>query len=295
MRRAPLLLAVVALLFGPALLHAQDAYTVKIKIGGKGVVTVVTREESFDNRAVIALPDGKILKHTDGKKTVTSYRQTILEQEVDQPPTKLRRVYEKATIKIEGKPDVKEEPFHGKTLLIEKKDGKPTFRIEAGEELFAKDVPSLAKEFAKKDNPNQAWDLLVPKKALAVGETWKLDKKGILKLVGAEGDKDIFVGDFDKAIATGKLVKLYKKDNRQFGILQFEVMLPIAKLKELPLNAGAKVTAKMTADVCIDGSADTGVARAELQMKGEATAPDGVRVDLKGSAKSMESTLEVEK
>jgi hypothetical protein len=298
MIRASWLLAAVTLMFAPPLLDAQDTYTIKVKVGGKGVMTIVTKEESEDNRTVITLPDGKVIKQTDAKKKLTKYRQEILEQEAGQWPSKVRRVYEKALVtKPDGKTVVKEEPFHGKTLLIAQKDGKPTFQIEGGAELAAKEVTSLVKEFSKKGNPAKEMELVLPKKAVAVGESWKLDKKGIKKLLGAEDEDDtIFAGfDFDKASATGKLVKAYKKDGRQFGIVQYEVMVPITKVKELEFKPGAKLTAKLIADACIDGSADTGVLRANFQMKGEATGPMGILVHLDVSGSSVESTQEVTK
>ena len=120
MIRAPWLLALFTILFSPALLHAQDTYVIKVKVGGKGVVTIVTTEETLENRTVITLPDGKVIKTPDAKKTFTSYRQEILEQEMDQYPNKVRRLYEKALItKLDGKTVIKEEPHHGKTLLRE--------------------------------------------------------------------------------------------------------------------------------------------------------------------------------
>ena len=290
------MLAAAILVSAPLLLNAQDTYTIKVKVGGKGVTTLVTKEESDENRSVITLADGKVIKQTDAKKKLTNYRQEILEQEVGQWPTKVRRVYEKALVtKPDGKTIVKERPFHGKALLIATNDGKPTFQIEGGAELAGKDVPDLVKEFSKKGDPAKEWQLLVPAKPVAVGESWKLDKKGIKKLLGAEDEDKIFIADFDKATATGKLVKAYKKDGRQFGIVQYEVMVPLAKVGELEFKAGAKVTAKLTADVCIDGSADTGVMRGTFQMKGEAAGPMGILVQMDVSGSATESTQELKK
>jgi hypothetical protein len=296
MNRASWIVSVLPLLLGPALVQAQETYTIKVKVGGQGVMTIVAKEELTDNRSVITLGDGKTIKQADAKKELVKYRQTIIEQEAGQRPTKLSRVYEQAvTVKPDGKTIIKEEAYHGKTLLIEKKDGKPTFQIEGGAALSAKEAAGLAKEFAKKGDPAQDWELAAPKKPVAVGDSWKIEKKGIKKLIGADEDDETIVADFDKATGTGKLVKAYKKDGKQFGVMQFDVVVPLIKAAQLEFKPGGKVAVKLTADVCIDGSADTGVMRGNMSMKGEATGPMGIVVNFDVTGTIVESTQEVKK
>ena len=275
MIRTPWLLAMVALVLSPAFVTAQETYAIKVKTSGKGDVGIFAKEENEANNSVI-LKDGKVIQEPkEITKRSAKYKEEILEKQGDKAATKLRRMYEKATVAgADGA--AKNEVYAGKTVLIEVKDGKPSFRIEGGAELSYKEVPSLVKEFAKGDDDNAKMnELLLPKKPVAVGESWSIDKEVIKKLLGKA---DGLVGDPAKGTATGKLVKAYKKGGRQYGVLQYEIAIPVDKLAGLQFAAGTRLPLTLTADVCIDGSADAGTVSVRFAIKGEATAPGGILV-----------------
>jgi hypothetical protein len=281
MIRTPWLLGMTLLALASSALNAQETYTIKIKTSGKGAVGLVSKEKTETNRSVI-LKDGKVLQKQDGvQKEVEVFTETIIEREGDKVPTKLRRAYTKAqSIAMDGK--TTDKPYSGKTLLIEKKGEAFTFKIEGGAELAAKDVPNLVKEMASEGESKKHIELLLPKKAVAAGETWKLGPDVLKKLLGKDG---AITADFDKATATGKLTKAYKKDGKQFGVLQFNLVVPLEKMPNLEFKPGAKFAITLNVDGCIDGTSDSGEVRSSFQMNGIATAVGGIEVqfDVAGS------------
>src|SRR5205085_323768 len=118
------------------------------------------------------------------------------------------------------------------------------FTYPDGKELSKDDAAAMAKEFNKeKDDEDELDQLVLPKNAVAVGETWKLQMSAILKQISQE---DKLVLDAANASGMGKLVKAYKKDGRQFGVMEFSMELPIKQVGEagsrLDLKPGAKFT-----------------------------------------------------
>ena len=66
--------------------------------------------------------------------------------------------------------------------------------------------------------------------------------------------------DKDKLEATGKLVKTYKKDGKQFGVIDLKVSAPITGLGEkspVKVKDGSMVVT-MAGDGCIDGTSAEG-------------------------------------
>jgi hypothetical protein len=291
MIRAAWLLVLAALALGPARLVAEDTYTIKVKKSAKGDVGLLSKDETEENHTVI-MKDGKVLQQmNEVKKDSAKYKEEILEGDGDKPPTKLRRAYDKAqSTGTDGKS--KDLPYQGKTLLIEKKGGKTSFKIDGGDELDPKDVPNLVKEFKKDDEAYKLQELFLPKNAVAVGETWKLNKDVVKKLLGNE---DGIKSDVEKASATGKLVKAYKKDGKQFGVLQFDFEIPIQSAGGLQFAQGAKATLNIVADVCIDGTADVGTMTGKFALKGDATAPGGIAAQFDVTSNTQETRSEVKK
>ncbi len=134
-------------------------------------------------------------------------------------------------------------PYQGKTIIIEKKDGTFGFRYEGGGAINGDDAKWLDKEF-NDDKEDSGFDLeskLMPAKAVAVGDSWKIDMADIVKDFGKQGKME---GDAAKAAGTGKLLKAYKKDGRQYGDLQFKLEIPVKSItaegNTIPLQPGAK-------------------------------------------------------
>ncbi len=154
-------------------------------------------------------------------------------------PTQLRRSFEIAEA---TKGDTKQTlPYQGKTILIEKRPDRFHFQIEGGEELTAKEAEFLEKEFNhNKDDDFDFSKVLIPKKPVRVEESWELDKQELIADLEKSTGLDV---DSSKAKATAKLLKAYKQDGKQFGVIQVHLDFPIHGLKageqKISLDPGA--------------------------------------------------------
>lgn len=275
MRRNVLLSLSVVLLACVGVARAQDAITVKIYKDATGdrSQTDLTTTETLKMK--ISDGTGKVLKE-DNNKTVlkTVYKETVLAKEGHKPATKLEREYTKAEIDKSNSGKFEKLPYDGKTIVIEKKGDKYTFTYKGGKELTAMEAETLVKEFKdKKDDDKDMDKLLLPSGPVKVGDTWKIDTKELLK----DFEKDAGIeGDLAKATGTGKLVKAYKKDGKQYGEVSVTVDIPLKSVgkdnDKLTFTQG-KMTIVLTFDGCIDGTAGDGKAKIKMTMAGKATHP----------------------
>jgi hypothetical protein len=201
--------------------------------------------------------DGKILKEDHSKGSATFvYTQTILEKpDKDKPPTRLRRQYERAKKKDGDK--TTRMGFHGKTVLIEMKDGKWQFRFEGGPELALEDAMIVYSDFHDHKTVGEEEDalkMLLPKKPVKVGETWTLDAETIAK---RREKALLFKLDSAKAVGKGKLQRVYLQDGCQFGVLEFTIDTPIRTMGTDKADEGSRFSQKITLDGCIDGTSGT--------------------------------------
>jgi hypothetical protein len=179
-----------------------------------------------------------------------------LEQKAGQRATRLKRKYEKATVTADG--ETKTLPYEGKTVLIEKKGEKYTFRIEGGDELSGADARELDSQFNQWGtvSDEQMEKAILPNKAVKVNEEWQLDPAAL-----AQAFKDAVELDPAKTSGMGRLERAYKKGGRQFGVLVFRLKIApralLEKGKRVPLEPGAAWTTNVRWDVCIDGSTTT--------------------------------------
>jgi hypothetical protein len=289
MRTKTCLLLAAGLLAAIVPLRADDTYTIKIKKSGKGDVTAQDKQEIDHIKTKFVGPDGKVLQEQEQKIVTTQvYKETILEKEKGKKPTKLRRDYTKAVVKTGDKE--KTLPYQGKTVLLEKKDGKYHFTIEGGEELTGADAALLNREYNKGGDDTDEGDILdtlFPKKAVKVGESWKLDPKALLKAFERDSKQPAPV-DKDKITGKGKLVRAYQKDGKQFGLFDFDIEMPmkgefpLGPGQKAPIQDGSKITLHVTADACIDGTASDAVAEMAMDMGLTATLklPDGKEAKL---------------
>lgn len=239
---------------------ADEAVTIKLKKAGKGDVVKETKTEDVTNVADVTA-GGQTMSSEEKAGSKLVYTDEIVEKgEKDNKPTKLVRTYETADVTKKGeKVDV---GLKGKTVVIEKGKDKYTFKMEGGQ-LKADAADMLDKEFNKKDEPDME-ELMVPKKAVKVGDTWEVDSKAVEKMFGDE-----LKVDADKVKVTGKLVKVYDKDKAKFGVIDFAIELPIASVNVMgqPLQTtdGSKLKVTITLDGCIDGTVYGGTSSGKME------------------------------
>ncbi len=251
---------VLGIVVGPVWGQDDKTYTIKIKKAAKGLVEQTEKTENTTEHMKVADNNGNALKDETKKKSFHYiYRQTVLEMKPGvEKPTKLKRQYEKAVVTEEGK--TTKLPYEGKMVLIEKKDGRYTFRIEGDEELTGEDAKRLDEEFNKKKeiSEKELERLVLPPGPVKVNETWKIDPKNLIKAFRLESMEL----NLEKSTATGKLTRAYRKTRRQFGVIALQVVLfPKGVNKDgmtIPLQPNSKIELGVTIDACIDGSSATG-------------------------------------
>jgi hypothetical protein len=256
-------------LVAPTLLVAQEKYTIKLKHSTQGEVTMNTREETKKEAVTVTGADGGVLQEkTQTTIDINKYKEEIIEKTAGQRTNKARRTYSESTRKTDDASE--QRPYHGKVVDIEKKGDDYRFTMD-GKELTAGEAEDLANSFnAKKPTDEEVDKLLLPAKPVAVGDSWEIDAKLFAKLLGGD-DKLAKSFDAEKAKASGKLAKAYKKDGRQHGVVEFSISIPMKALEgEHPCRDGSKMDLKMVVDGCIDGSVQPEKATMTMKVAGTA-------------------------
>jgi hypothetical protein len=248
--------AVVAVALSPLPVAAQE-YAIKLRPPGLGDKAEVKHSDRSE-------VDFKILDNTntaiqDKKETKAhkfAFREVGLERGTGDELVKIKRTYEHAERVIDGTRQTL--PYQGKTLAIEKKNNQFEFRIEGEDSaLDGKEAEELWEEFNKGDFRKLLSDPMLPRKAVKVGEGWKVDAGLLAKEFTKDGKIEI---DDTKAKGSGKLVKAYQKDGKQYGIIELALEFPVTALtgdgNRVPTKEG-KITIKAVREGPIDGSNGT--------------------------------------
>jgi hypothetical protein len=245
------------------LTHAGDAITIDLKQRGEGETVLVERTMTTVNGVKQFDSDGKATAD-ESKKTVLTlvYRETYLAREGKKAPTRIRQEYEKAT--LSGGDQPLDLPFHGKTVLIEKKDGDYHYTFDGGKELTDEEAECI--DFTPQEAGKAQGERRLPASAVAVKDSWQIDMKPYV--ARAEGGP--FVLDEPKASGTGVLQKTYSKEGRQFGVIHTHQVMPLKAVKgrfsQTPLQDGSKVEVEEDMDLCIDGQMDAGTTKYKETM-----------------------------
>ena len=273
-----LALAFAAFVLAPLALSAQEKYTIKVsKDEVKGDRVHVTRNETAVNASTVKAADGAVVqdqKRVDEKQL--TYEETIVEKTAGKKASQLSRKFEAVTVKTNGKEE--ETGLAGKTVTVERKDGK--YQFKADDNLLPGATRLLTGDFKDgSDDESMLEKRMLPKAPVGVGETWKCDMPELVKdFTKATGSKI----DADKASGTGKLLKAYDKDGKKFGTLEVTVELPVTELKgggaaALKMDAGSRFKVTINYDGCIDGSRTEGTIKFGMDLKGSTKIdrPDG--------------------
>lgn len=243
-------IAAVGLLTAPAL--AEDAYTLKLYVPKKGDKSEHEKTEKTVNTITFK---GAGMEKTDEIPTARkeAFTEEVLEKAVgDKKPTKLSRAYAAAEKTVKGQ--TSKESYNGQTVLIEKKGEKYELSV-GGKALKESDAPDLYKKFNKKDE-TQNQDFL-PTEAVKVGAGWKVAAEKAERLFKSMGDDKLKV-DVKKSSIEGKLLKAYKKDGAQFGVIELTLTVVITDIdlngQMVKTSADSKMVMKGTVDTCIDGT-----------------------------------------
>jgi hypothetical protein len=248
---------------------AQEKYTIKLKEVGPGeTLRAESRETTLSKNQTQMEKDKAPGKATEEKTTkeLVFTETVLLRPEAGKMPTKIKRVYEKAEVttfmgSTTEKP--KPQPYHGKAVWIDKKDAAYEFRFEGGEAF--KDA-TLDSEFNGGQQESHK-RLFLPAMPVAVGDTWRIDTAPLLQ--GFKKDEKVTV---QKGEGTGKLVKVYTKDGRKFGVIEVAIAMEFTlEIKEVDpktkgsLKATQKQIMKVAFDGCVDGTLAEGRVHSTLE------------------------------
>jgi hypothetical protein len=266
---------VLATISAVAAAPAPSTYT--LRLGGRvkpgQTYTVKVTDKSSTSAAVIIIPaldqPGDPEKRSTEEELV--YTETVLEKpEKDgDNPKRLKRTYTKARNTENGKKSTL--PYEGQTIILELKgdkyqataEGKPDFDRKVLDELAEKEnAPAAAKGSEK---------AFLPPQAVKVGEKWTFDGKAITKALSPD---DSFVLDEKRSEGDGKLVKVYAKDGRQYGVIELHFKFALKKSGNILFEKPAIMDTKVTLDVVIDGSSSAGTVTQEITMKGRGAVMD---------------------
>ncbi|AMV27280.1 hypothetical protein VT84_22955 [Gemmata sp. SH-PL17] len=285
----------VGLLAGGSALAADETYTLKLYKSKKGDKTEnEKKEEGKTNVDVDFGGANKKEELPNGNKEV--YTEEILEKkEGDRRPTKLTRKYTVA--EKTDKNGTTKAVYSGKTVLIEKKGDKYALSVD-GKELSKEDAPELYKSFNKKDGDPQNEDFL-PKDAVKVGGGWKVPPEKSEQIFKSLGEDKMKV-DVKKSTVSGKLLKVYKKDGAQFGVLEITVTALVTELELgeeqfIKTKEGSKLVIKATIDACIDGTIEFEDSKIDVTIDVSAELPNNGSLTITASSKGTEKTRAAKK
>jgi hypothetical protein len=259
----PTWLIVAAALLLPGAASAQQTYRITLKQPAKDE-TALYRKLSR-HRVSLTTTDSKTRE--DEPRSREQTQDIVYLEEVLAKPDgagkgrKVRRRYRW------GEQTLNEEkrilPYVGKPLLIEEVGGRYRFRIEDDKELQGvtawMDANGLDWAFNSEFSPlprlGAPW--LLPKTAVKLGESWKFDPGPFVEDLVKFSSKL----EFGRSAGTGKLLRTYRSDGRQHGVLDLRIEVPIKafafNLKPVMKPQGNKLVFHMVVDACIDGSSYT--------------------------------------
>lgn len=274
------LIAVLALALCPLGASAQE-YVIKIHPPGLGDKSKVKLADSSDTTFKLLDGNGTTL---EDKKESKSHKFSFVEIGLERAPAgtdlvRIKRQYEHAERTKDSVRDTL--PYQGKTLIIEKKDGPFHFQIEGDEAITGKEAEELHEEFNKGDFRKLLNHAFLPQKAVKENATWKIDVAPLARDFGKDGKIEV---DDTKSVGHGKLVKVYEKNGKQYGVIRLTMEFPVKALVDngnrTPVKEG-KITIRLERDGAIDGSVEP----SHLKIHFEAD----LRADL--NANNMDLTL----
>ncbi len=252
-----LVLAAVAAVQGAA----QDAVTIKFADAKAGDKSRVTEEETATTTTTFQVGGKDQKKEEKFSKTFVYVDEVVTAGAgAGKKALKSKRTYEKAEITKDGKAE--DAGVVGKTVLIEKKGDKYEFTVD-GKALTGPVARELDRVFNQPDGPGTP--AFFPETPVKPGDSWKIDPK---KALAGLSNDNIQI-DIDKATATGKLTKTYKKDGATFGVFEVKAELPIKGLgPKTPVTVKPASTMSMTitGDGNIDGTMTAGSQQSKMKI-----------------------------
>ena len=245
-------LAILVVGLAAVTLRADDGpVTIKVKQAAVGDKIKETKTETGSQKVSFTVMGMDMNKEEQATSKFVYTEEVITKPAGARRATKLRRTYETAEMTKNG--EKQDLDLAGKTVVIEKAGDGYTITVD-GKEPTGPAAEILKKEFRKEKQVSE--EDMLPKGPVKVGGTWKVDLDKFAK--DAEGELEI---DVAKSTGAGKLVKVYDKGGKKFGVMEITFDLAVNKVgggggQEIELKAGSKLKLVAVMDACIDGSAN---------------------------------------
>ena len=269
-------LVVIGLFAVAAVGQDKDAITLKIAFPKAGQRARVTVEDKTTTKTEFTVGGMAQSKEEVRTKSLEYVDEVIENPNMERKATKLNRFYKKAVVGKDG--NSMNLPIEGKMVLIEKRNGKYSYSVD-GQAITGESLKLLEEEFSK-PNQKDPRNIMLPKTMVKPGDNWKIDATELIKVIGSEG----LIFDKDKLTATGKLLKAFKMNGKQYGVIEFVLDVPITGFGgKAPLKVKeGKMMLLFTGDGCIDGSTPTGDSTAKMS------------VDVKGTTQGIDLKISID-
>jgi hypothetical protein len=275
----------LALLAGLVLLGPgrTEEYTIKIKpMEDVGKPFRVSDLVKTTGTIKVLDENGKPVQQFEPNSTeVDEYTETILEGG-SRIPRKFRRAFTRAQlIAVQaGQKTTRPYPWQGRTVEYELRQGKYVVKV-LGDEALKEDAVKILTGKANERTSTDFDRIFDPGKPMAVGGSWDIDPS-LLETFKSQGELDR-----ERSKGKGKLVKVYEKDGKRFGVLAIDVELAFKAIQGTRFDPPASSRIKFTLDTAIDGSS----VAANIQMEGRMTGR--MKLEQKGKKMLQEMSLEM--
>jgi hypothetical protein len=223
----------------------------------------LTKTKFLDAKGVV------VRETTEEELEEEQYTETILERD-DKGPKKFKRTYSKAFLTKGGVR--KDYSYQGRTVVFQLSPGLLLFEVQAEGHppLTLEEQKRLGTQENRRANGKKPFDMhdLLPDKSVNVGDEWNIDPKKTGFMPEDQGSSTV-----GEARSTGKLVKTYEKDGRQFGTMEFS--LTIRGTVNSDGGSPTEIAFSVTLDTPIDKSCANGTMTASVTSKYKLPSLDG--------------------
>jgi hypothetical protein len=263
--------------------YAVKPWAPRLNVPVRRTVTNAVRFEGWE-------PDAKggkrFIDDREGAESVVV--ETVLAADpADKNWTKLRVEHVKGVSFFNG--TAAPRRFAGRTFFVEKQAGRSRVTAAPNSKLSDEEITDLERRY---DSPTPEFPVrwLLPDKPVRINESYSVDAAKIVNAYGPATQQ--FPTDAKAATGQGKLLRVYQKDGKQFGVLEVTFTLPFRSIGETKVAEGSKFEMRVTIDCCIDGSVNEAKVVAKVRGGGELTDPKGhTRIKLSGSHEVVETEL----
>jgi hypothetical protein len=245
----------------------EPTYTIKIKSYPDKDQLVSCREVDKQMGMIRFIgPDGKVLKEEPQNEESEEFFTLIVLEPGERAPVHYRETFEKA---MASKSREQKRSYEGTTVDFVLKEGKYKLKLPDKSEVTEKDQEALLSR-ANGDLEAGLDQIFQPEKPVKMGETWPVPFALLNKGFGALGKLDQ-----ERTRGTAKLMKVYDRVGKQYGLIEIHLALFYLNLDNLTFEPPALFQIDGALDTAIDGSTNIGVVSIVTRLMGRTQIEQG--------------------